>query len=138
GLAVLSDVTKQQVYALSRYVNEHYRELDGLRHCAQAPIPPASITKPPSAELRPNQTDQDSLPPYDTLDKIVELRIEQRLSREEIIACTGFDPATVSRILRMIDLAEYKRRQAATGLKITTVAFGSGRRMPIAQKWTGR
>lgn len=131
GLAVLSDVTKQGVYRLSRWINANAAALG----FAAPPIPQRTIDKPPSAELRPNQTDQDSLPPYDVLDEIIERRVNARQSPAEIIASTGFDAGVVARITRLISLAEYKRKQAAIGLKVTTVAFGSGRRMPIAQRW---
>ena len=130
GLAVLSDCTKQLVYRLARYMNAHHAAC-GFRI---PPIPEASITKPPSAELRPNQTDQDSLPPYDVLDEIISRYVEARHDAAAIIAA-GFDEPTVRRILRLIDLSEYKRKQAAIGLKVTGVAFGSGRRWPIAQGW---
>jgi NAD+ synthetase len=134
GLAVLSDVTKHWVYALSRFVNENFATLAGLTHCTRPPIPESTLTKPPSAELRPNQTDQDSLPPYDLLDDILARSIERHQSPATIARETGHDPALVRKITRMIDLAEYKRRQSAMGLKVTTVAFGTGRRMPIAQR----
>ena len=120
GLAVISDVPKTMVYRLSEWINRD-REI----------IPRASITKPPSAELRPDQTDQDSLPPYDVLDAILEAYVVGGKSRTEIVAA-GFDQPTVDRVVRLIDLNEYKRRQAAPGLKITSKAFGVGRRMPIA------
>jgi NAD+ synthetase len=131
GLAVLSDVSKQLVYRLSRWINAN----PALCGFSQPPIPERSITKPPSAELRPDQTDQDTLPPYDILDQIIERCIEQHQSPTTIIKETGIDAATVRRVVRMIDVAEYKRKQTAVGLKVTTVAFGAGRRMPIAQKW---
>jgi NAD+ synthase (glutamine-hydrolysing) len=131
GLAPIADITKMQVYALARWINENHR----ARGFASPPIPESSITKVPSAELRPDQTDQDSLPPYDILDRIVGRYIERKQSPASIIRDTGIDEATVRRITRLIDAAEYKRRQAATGLKVTTVAFGSGRRIPIAQRW---
>jgi NAD+ synthase (glutamine-hydrolysing) len=131
GLAVLSDITKQQVYRMSRWINENH----GGRGFPQPPIPERSITKPPSAELRPDQTDQDTLPPYEVLDAIIERFVERRQSPSTIASQTGFDPALVARITRMIDLSEYKRRQAALGLKVTGVAFGTGRRFPIAQGW---
>lgn len=131
GLAVLSDVTKEHVYGLSRWINDHHAECG----FTGPPIPAASIEKAPSAELRPDQTDQDSLPPYPVLDSILAAYIEQRMSPAEVVAVTGADEPTVHRILRMINLAEYKRKQAATGLKVTGVAFGSGRRFPIAQRW---
>jgi NAD+ synthetase len=125
GLAVISDVPKTMVYRLSEWINRD-REI----------IPRASITKPPSAELRPDQTDQDSLPPYDVLDAILEAYVVCGKSRAEIVAA-GFDQPTVDRVVRLIDVNEYKRRQAAPGLKITTKAFGVGRRMPIAQRYRG-
>ena len=125
GLAVISDVPKTMVYRLSEWINRD-RKI----------IPRASITKPPSAELRPDQTDQDSLPPYDVLDAILEAYVVGGKSRAEIVAA-GFDQPTVDRVVRLIDLNEYKRRQAAPGLKITSKAFGVGRRMPIAQRYRG-
>lgn len=123
GLSVINDVPKQMVYRLSRWINRE-REI----------IPSASITKAPSAELRPNQTDQDSLPPYDTLDAILEYYVVQGKSAHDIIEA-GFAEADVRRVIRLIDLSEYKRRQAAPGLKVTSKAFGMGRRIPIAQKY---
>jgi NAD+ synthetase len=125
GLAVISDVPKTMVYRLSEWINRE-REI----------IPRASITKPPSAELRPDQTDQDSLPPYDVLDAILEAYVVGGKSRAEIVTA-GFDQPTVDCVVRLIDLNEYKRRQAAPGLKITSKAFGVGRRMPIAQRYRG-
>jgi len=127
GLAVLADVTKTWVYRLSRWINANHVSI-GL---AQPPIPQRSIDKAPSAELRPGQTDQDSLPPYDVLDGIVERYVEERMEPEAIIAA-GFDEPTVRRVVRLIDLSEYKRRQAAIALKVTSVAFGTGRRFPVA------
>jgi NAD+ synthase (glutamine-hydrolysing) len=123
GLAVISDVYKTQVYALSRWINRE-REI----------IPQNTIDKAPSAELRPNQTDQDSLPPYDLLDAILKGYIEERLSRADLVA-RGFDRAIVNDVVRKVDLNEYKRKQAAPGLKITALAFGVGRRIPIVQKY---
>ncbi len=123
GLAVISDVPKTMVYRLAKWINRE-REI----------IPEASISKPPSAELRPNQTDQDSLPPYEVLDAILEAYVVQMKSASEI-AALGFDEGTVKRVIRLIDFAEYKRRQAAPGLKVTTKAFGVGRRVPIAQRY---
>jgi len=122
GLAVISDVPKTMVYLIAHWVNRE-----------QEIIPRDSITKPPSAELRPNQTDQDSLPPYDVLDEILEQYVVQCRSAAEIIK-QGFDEATVRKIVRLIDSNEYKRRQAAPGLKVTSKAFGVGRRIPVAQK----
>jgi NAD+ synthetase len=123
GLSVINDVPKLLVYRVSNWINRE-REI----------IPSASITKPPSAELRPNQTDQDSLPPYEILDAILDAYVVQNRSVEEIIK-SGFDAATVRRVVRLIDLSEYKRRQAAPGLKVTSRAFGIGRRMPVAQSY---
>jgi NAD+ synthase (glutamine-hydrolysing) len=122
GLAVIADLPKGMVYHLARWLNR-----DG------EVIPEAILTKPPSAELRPNQTDQDSLPPYDVLDAILELHIDRHLSAREIVA-QGFDPAIVGHVLRLVRLAEFKRRQAAPGLKVTDRAFGTGWRMPIARR----
>ncbi len=125
GLAVISDVPKTMIYRLARWINRH-REV----------IPANSIVKPPSAELKPNQTDQDTLPPYDTLDAILQLYVEEQRSPAEIIQ-RGFDPEVVRWIQRRVDINEYKRRQAAPGLKVTSLAFGSGWRMPIAQRYLG-
>ncbi len=123
GLAVISDVFKMQVYALSRWINRD-REI----------IPANTIDKPPSAELRPGQVDQDSLPPYDQLDAILKGYVEEGLSRRDLVA-QGFAEAVVNDIARKVDLNEYKRKQAAPGLKITSLAFGVGRRIPIVQKY---
>jgi NAD+ synthase (glutamine-hydrolysing) len=136
GLAVLSDVAKTQVYSLARWINANHLDLGSGISFPQPPIPESSIAKPPSAELRPDQTDQDSLPPYEILDQIVERYVERRESPAQIVSATGIDAETIRRIARMIDTAEYKRKQLATGLKVTTVAFGFGRRFPIAQGWT--
>lgn len=128
GLAVISDVRKTLVYRLAHYVNSR----DGN---AMGPvIPQASLEKPPSAELRPNQKDSDSLPPYEILDAILEDYVEDSHSAEQIAAAHGFDIETVRRVLRMVDRAEYKRQQAAPGIKISPKAFGYGRRFPIAAK----
>ncbi len=140
GLAVLSDLTKMWVYRLARWINENADRLHTLGAAltlSKAPIPQPSIDKPPSAELRPNQTDQDTLPPYGTLDEVVERYVEKRQSRARIVEETGYDPALVARIVRLIDASEFKRKQAAIGLKVSGVAFGSGRRWPIAQGWRG-
>ncbi len=131
GLAVISDVPKTMVYRLAGWINGDGAPYTGL---GCEPIPRSSITKPPSAELRPNQTDQDSLPPYDLLDAILEAYIVRGKSFQEI-AAAGFDEATVRRVIRLVDLNEYKRRQAAPGLKVTTKAFGVGRRFPMAQRY---
>lgn len=132
GLAVLSDLPKTMVFRLSRWINEHF-ERCGF---ARPPIPESTITKPPSAELAPGQLDSDSLPAYDVLDEIVDRHVERWQSADRIIRETGFDEPTVRRICRLIDINEYKRRQAALGLKVTGVAFGPGRRMPIARGWS--
>ncbi len=129
GLAVISDVFKTQVYALANWINA-----DARRAGRTPPIPQSSIDKPPSAELRPNQTDQDSLPPYDVLDAILKGYVEEGLSRRDLIA-QGFADAVVNDVARKVDLNEYKRKQAAPGLKITPLAFGVGRRIPIVQKY---
>jgi len=129
GLAVISDVFKTQVYALARWINE-----DARRTGRRPPIPQNSIDKPPSAELRPGQTDQDSLPPYDLLDAILRGYVEEGLSRRDLIA-QGYTEAVVNDVARKVDLNEYKRKQAAPGLKITPLAFGVGRRIPIVQKY---
>ncbi|MEX2219525.1 MAG: NAD+ synthase, partial [Phycisphaerales bacterium] len=134
GLAPISDVSKQQVYALARWMNENA----AARGFAGPPIPRSSLDKPPSAELRPGQTDQDTLPPYDVLDAVIERYIERRQSPIRIARETRIDEGTVWRVVRLIDTAEYKRKQAAVGLKVTSVAFGSGRRVPIAQGWRAR
>ncbi len=131
GLAVLSDVPKTMVYRVSRWANENHERLG----FASPPIPERTIEKPPSAELAPNQLDSDSLPPYDVLDEIIERYVERREPVETLLAQTGFDRAVVARVLRLIRINEYKRRQLAVGLKVTSVAFGAGRRMPIAQGW---
>ncbi|MDP0497495.1 MAG: NAD+ synthase [Verrucomicrobiota bacterium JB024] len=123
GLAVISDLPKMQVYALARYINR-----DG------EVIPQNTIDKPPSAELRPDQKDEDSLPPYPVLDEILRLYVEEGKVSDEIVAA-GFDEPTVREIVRKVDLNEYKRKQAAPGLKITPLAFGVGRRIPIVQKY---
>ncbi|MEK7834212.1 MAG: NAD+ synthase, partial [Acidobacteriota bacterium] len=127
GFAVIKDVPKMLVYELCNYVN---------RRGAQPIIPEYIITRPPSAELREDQKDSDSLPPYEVLDAILDLYVEQDLSIEAIIA-EGFDEATVLRIARLVDLNEYKRRQAAPGVRITPRAFGRDRRMPITNKFKG-
>jgi NAD+ synthetase len=124
GLAMLSDVPKTMVYALAELINRE-REL----------IPRASVEKPPSAELRPNQTDQDSLPPYEVLDRILRAYIEDVKSPEEISTENNFDIDLIRSIARKVDRNEYKRRQAPPGLKITSRAFGLGRPFPIVQKF---
>ncbi len=135
GLAVLSDVTKQWVYRLSKWVNAHPDKLGIPGVPVSGPIPASTISKPPSAELRPDQTDEATLGPYAQLDEVIERVVERRQSPERIARETGFDPAMIRRTIRLIDLSEYKRKQAAIGLKVTGVAFGSGRRYPIAQRY---
>jgi NAD+ synthase (glutamine-hydrolysing) len=134
ALSVLGDVVKTRVYALARWINAH----PGYCGCEKAPIPERSITRPPSAELRPNQTDQDTLPAYEVLDPIVERYIEREQSAVQIIEETGFDAALVMQAVAMIDRAQYKRDQAAIVLKVTPRTFGRGRPMPIAMKWEER
>jgi len=123
GLAVISDVPKMMIYQLARWLNRN-REI----------IPTATIEKPPSAELRPDQRDQDTLPPYEILDPILELLIEDHLSTDEIIA-RGFDAQTVRWVVKRVAQNEYKRAQAVPGLKVTSKAFGVGRKMPVAQRF---
>jgi NAD+ synthase (glutamine-hydrolysing) len=123
GLAVISDVPKTLVYRLSHYVNSR-----------RPVIPRTTLEKPPSAELRPNQKDSDSLPPYEILDKVLEDYVEDAHSAEQIAADHGFGIEVVRRVVRMVDRAEYKRQQAAPGIKISPKAFGYGRRFPIAAK----
>src|SRR6202043_240765 len=123
GLAVISDVPKTMVYELARWMNRE-REI----------IPRSTIEKPPSAELKPGQTDQDTLPPYDVLDEILRLYVEENLSARDIIG-HGFEEKTVRWVQRRVDINEYKREQAAPGIKVTSRAFGVGRRMPIAQRY---
>lgn len=124
GLAVISDVPKMMVYELARLVNRR-REL----------IPETSIAKPPSAELHPNQTDQDSLPPYDVLDRILKAYVEDLRTPEEIASHYEFPLQLVRDVARMVDRSEYKRKQAPPGLKITSKAFSVGRRFPLANKF---
>lgn len=125
GLAAISDLPKSRVYQVCRWLNRE-REV----------IPWNTIEKPPSAELRPDQKDQDTLPPYDILDAILELYVEHHLSTDEIIS-RGYDENTVRWIQRRVDLNEWKRQQAAPGIRVTTKAFGVGRRMPIVQRFVG-
>jgi NAD+ synthase (glutamine-hydrolysing) len=120
GLAVISDVPKMLVYRLAHFINRH-----------RTIIPESTLTKPPSAELRLDQRDSDSLPPYEVLDAIIAAYIEQQRGPDEIVRL-GFDEAVVLDVIRKINASEYKRRQAAPGLKISTKAFGLGRRYPVA------
>jgi NAD+ synthase (glutamine-hydrolysing) len=124
GLAVISDVPKTMVYALAEFLN-----------CKRELIPREIINKPPSAELRPNQVDQDTLPPYDVLDRILKAYVEDLRSPEDIADLTGYSLELVRSVARMVDAAEFKRKQAPPGLKVTSKAFSVGRRFPIAQKF---
>ncbi|MAE60626.1 MAG: NAD+ synthase [Planctomycetaceae bacterium] len=132
GLAVLSDVPKTLVYEVARWINTEACPL--FAACGGQPIPLDSIRKPPSAELRPDQTDQDSLPPYEVLDQIIDRYVEREQSVRQIIDETGYDGDLVQRFVRLIDRSEYKRKQAPPGLKVTGRAFGFGRRMPLAMR----
>ncbi|MEQ9280212.1 MAG: NAD+ synthase [Balneola sp.] len=129
GLGVISDLYKTEVYEMCRWLNESYYRKEI--------IPESIIEKEPSAELRPDQKDSDSLPDYGTLDAILEYYLEQQLSREEIIL-KGFDEELTDRILRLVDLNEHKRYQSAPGLKMSAKAFGTGRRWPVVQGWSGQ
>jgi NAD+ synthase (glutamine-hydrolysing) len=121
GLAVISDVPKTWVYKIARQINATDRV-----------IPESTLTKPPSAELRPNQVDQDSLPPYDVLDAILQAHVEEGLDTAALVA-RGFDRPMVDKVVHLVLISEYKRRQLPPGLKITGKAFGTGRRYPLAQ-----
>ena len=123
GLAVISDVPKTTVYELARWINR-----------AREIISRSTIEKPPSAELKPGQVDQDTLPPYEILDEILRLYVEENLSAPDIVA-RGFEEPTVRWVQRRVDANEYKRAQAAPGIKVSGRAFGLGRRMPIAQRY---
>jgi NAD+ synthase (glutamine-hydrolysing) len=127
GFALLKDVFKTDVFRLARHLNERAgKEL----------IPATTIERAPSAELRDDQLDEDSLPPYPALDRVLEAYVEQDRSREEL-SKDGFDPDVVERALALIDRAEYKRRQAPPGVRLTPKAFGRDRRTPITNRWTG-
>ncbi len=127
GFALLKDIYKTDVFRLSRHLNERAgREL----------IPVSTIERPPSAELRDNQRDEDSLPPYSLLDRVLEEYVERDRSREDLVAA-GFDAEVVTRVTRLVDLAEYKRRQAPPGVKLRPKAFGRDRRVPITNRWPG-
>ena len=125
GYAVIKDVPKTLVYRLSEYRNST---------TANPPIPENVLTKPPSAELRPNQKDEDSLPPYDVLDPILKAYVEDDMPIDKIVA-EGFDKKVVKKIVTLVDRSEYKRRQAPPGIKITPRNFGRDRRMPIANQY---
>jgi len=127
AIAPIGDLFKTEVFALSRHINQCY-----AREGRVPPIPESTLSKPPSAELRPNQTDQDSLPPYEILDAILALYIVDNLALDEIVA-KGFDRELVARIIRLVARSEYKRRQSAPVIKVSPRAFGTGRRIPIAR-----
>lgn len=127
GLGVIADVYKTEVYAMARWLNEH--------HYGQQIIPQNIIDKPPSAELKPDQQDSDSLPDYDTLDAILELYIEKQRSVDQIVR-KGFEKKTVKKVVKLVDNTEYKRFQSVPALKVSTKAFGTGRRWPVVQGWT--
>lgn len=129
GFAPIKDVAKTLVWNLARWRNEF-----ALSQGQIAPIPENSISKPPSAELRPGQLDQDSLPEYELLDQLLELYIEQRVSETDLIA-KGFDRDMVQRVIRLVSIAEWKRRQGAIGPKISAMSYGRDRRMPITNKF---
>jgi len=129
GFAPLKDVPKTLVWELA-----HWRNEEAVRRGEQPPIPQSSIAKPPSAELRPGQVDQDSLPDYDTLDAILDLYVERAQGRAELVKA-GFDPAVVDTVVGLVDRAEWKRRQFAPGPKISSLAFGRDRRLPITSRW---
>ena len=123
GLAVIADVYKTDIYRIANYINRE-----------QEIIPEEIINKPPSAELKPNQTDQDTLPPYDLLDAILRMYLEENKEFDEISNIIG-DKKIVEKVLRMVDLNEFKRKQAAPALRVSSKAFGYGRRYPIVQGW---
>jgi NAD+ synthase (glutamine-hydrolysing) len=127
GFAPIKDIEKTLVWKLAKWRNEFAQ-----KHGQTAPIPESSISKPPSAELSPNQLDQDSLPEYELLDGILDAYVEKNLGRQQI-AALGFDAAVVNRIIDLVDRAEWKRRQGAIGPKITGTAFGRDRRLPITK-----
>jgi NAD+ synthase (glutamine-hydrolysing) len=129
GFAPLKDVDKSRVWALARWRND--RAVDSGQI---PPIPESSITKPPSAELRPGQLDQDSLPPYALLDEVLDAYVEHAEGRAELLA-RGYDAAVVDRVLQLVDRAEWKRRQYPLGPKVTALAFGRDRRLPVTNRW---
>ena len=125
GLSPIKDIYKTKVYSLCKFINKKYNEI----------IPGNILTKVPSAELRPNQTDQDSLPPYDLLDKIIEAYIEEDMDFDFMVGNLGYPKETVKKVMHLIDVSEYKRRQGSPGIKITNRAFGKDRRYPITNKF---
>jgi NAD+ synthase (glutamine-hydrolysing) len=132
---VIKDVAKTLVYRLCEWRNSPAGAGAGAGR-ATAPIPPSIIERAPSAELRADQRDEDSLPPYELLDRILHGYVELHLGREQLIA-QGLPAADVERVIRLVDLAEYKRRQAPPGIKVTERAFGRDRRMPITNRYSG-
>ena len=128
GFAAIKDISKTQVYDLCRYRNTR----DGPPPID--PIPASVLEKPPSAELRPDQRDDQSLPPYEVLDPVLEAYVEQDMTGPEMVA-KGFDPQVVDAVVRLVDSAEYKRRQLAPGVRITAKAFGKDRRVPITNRY---
>ena len=140
GFAPIKDVFKTRVYDLARWRNTHACRIDGEAEVGRGPtgtiIPESTLIKPPSAELRPDQTDQDALPPYDVLDAILKRYVEQNASQESITA-EGFDPDMVARVCDLVDSAEYKRRQGPMGIRVTPKAFGKDRRMPVTNGYRG-
>ncbi len=137
GLAVIKDVPKMLVYQLAQFRNQRARLGNGERRAGGpgAPIPDRVFTRAPTAELAPNQTDQDTLPPYEVLDRVLKAYVEEDRSFEEILTRNHLDPLTVRKVLQMVDHAEYKRRQGPPGIKITPRAFGKDRRMPITNRY---
>ena len=131
GFALLKDVPKYLVYQLSSYGNDLLYNKNG-----KYPIPMEIITRPPTAELKPNQKDSDTLPEYDVLDPILQAYIEENMGKLEIVRLTGVSPKVVERIIRMVDRSEYKRRQSPPGVKITPRAFGKDRRFPITNRFS--
>ena len=129
GYAPIKDVDKSRVWALARWRNELALEAGEI-----PPIPESSITKPPSAELSPGQRDSDSLPPYDVLDEVLAAYVEHAEGRAELLA-RGFDPAVVEQVVRLVDRAEWKRRQYPLGPKVSALAFGRDRRLPVTSAW---
>jgi NAD+ synthase (glutamine-hydrolysing) len=129
GYAPIKDIYKTDVWALARWRNERARELGEL-----APIPVSSIEKEPSAELRPDQKDSDSLPDYTVLDQVLTQYVDEDRGYEELVAA-GFDSALVARVISLVDMAEYKRRQYPPGTKISSRAFGKDRRLPMTTRW---
>jgi NAD+ synthase (glutamine-hydrolysing) len=129
GYAPIKDIYKTDVWALARWRNDRARELGEV-----APIPVSSIEKEPSAELRPDQKDSDSLPDYAVLDQVLTQYVDEDRGYEELVAA-GFDPVLVARVIGLVDGAEYKRRQYPPGTKVSARAFGKDRRLPMTTRW---